>query len=91
MGQRAAPRHGKPSEAYREHDGEQGTEPEIRHRDTDERQGRRRMIDVRAGPHGGDDAERNGDQHRRDHRRGGELERRRQPLGDSSRHRLARS
>ncbi len=68
MRKRAASPDRQPAELDGKHNREQRPEPEVRNRDTDERQRHRAVVDGRAAPDGGDDAERQRNQHGDGHR-----------------------
>jgi hypothetical protein len=70
------------------YDRQQRTEPEVRHRNADQRERGGSVVDRRARSHGRQDAQRDGNDQRDDHRRSGELECRRHAFSNDRRHRL---
>ena len=80
----------QPAERHRKHDGQQGSQPERRHRDPQQGDRRRDMIDGRPRSRGCQNPERNRNQDRDGHRGRGEFGRRRHPLRDRGGHRLIR-
>ena len=88
MRERPASADRQPAELDGKHDREQRPQPEVRNRDADERQRHRAVVDGRAAPDGGDDAERQRNQHGDGHRRERQLRGRRHALENLLQHRL---
>ena len=78
----AGARHGQPSQLDREHDGQQGTEPEVRHGDAGERNCHGGLVDGAAAIERAENAERDRDGHRHNHGDYRKLRGRAEPLGD---------
>ncbi len=77
----------EPAELDGEEDDQEQAQPEMRHRQPDERGGRRRVVGGLAAPHRGDHPRSDAEQRPEQHREAGELQRDRQPGHDRVRDR----